>query len=196
MKKLLMKTGELFVSLFAVVIAIPLGICVLLYLPFDYIKYIRSPYYKKERKRYEAFAGTGEHFALYNEIIRNDLPIRYIYHPEDDTLAFGWFVYQKTLIIPNLFSFSFDEETGQWVDITEDDDGVPRTIMSLDDFLAGSIQDANELSGSRFCEDAIVLIDADDIECLERARTEKRFLLYEGDRVEALRQFCEKALSE
>ena len=57
------------------------------------------------------------------------MPIRYIYNPNDDSLERGWFVYNNTLIIPNVFSFEYNAETENWnycCEIIEDDDTEKR----------------------------------------------------------------------
>ena len=41
------------------------------------------------------FDGTSENFKFYNEIRKHDLPIKYIKHPHDDSIASGWFKPKK-----------------------------------------------------------------------------------------------------
>ena len=167
-----------------------LGIVFAIMLPVDYIKYKRSLYYKKERKKYTLFAATGEAFDLYNEILKNDLPIRFYQNPNDPSPACGWFVLDNTLIIVNVFSFEFDHESGTWKYCVEEDDEV-REILTLDEYIEMEIEEANELAGQMICKDAVVLIDGDCIDDTEKEKAEKRFLIYENNREEVLKQFCE-----
>ena len=109
MKKILSKIGDFFGTLFAMLVALIFGICVIFLIPIDYIKYKRSLYYKTERKKYKLYAASGVNFEIYNEIVKNDLPIKFICNPDDDSLEHGWFVYNNTLIIPNVFSFEYNE---------------------------------------------------------------------------------------
>ena len=192
MKKILSKIGNLFGTLFGILLALILAVCVIFLLPIDYIKYKRSLYYKTERKKYRLYAGTGINFEIYNEIIKNDLPIKYIYNPNDDSLERGWFVYDNTLIIPNVFSFEYNTETKKWnycCEVVEDDDTEKRIIMSLDEYIETEVEEANELAGDNICDKAIVLIDANCIENVEFAKSENKFLIYD-DREEVLKSFC------
>lgn len=197
MKKFLSKAGEFFKTLFGILLALVLAVCVAFLLPIDYIKYKRSLYYKKEHKKYKLYAASGVNFEIYNEIIKNDLPIKYIYNPNDDSLECGWFVCDNTLIIPNVFSFEYNIEKNEWNYCCEDidDDGNERrTIMSLDEYIETEIQEANRLAGEMICNDAIVLIEGNCIENKDLARNEKRFLIYEENREEILKQFCENTI--
>ncbi len=193
MKKILSKIGDFFGTLFAILVALIFGICVIFLLPLDYIKYKRSFYYKTERKKYKLYAASGVNFEIYNEIIKNNLPIKYIYNPNDDSLERGWFVYDNTLIIPNVFSFEYNTETKKWnycCEGVEDDDTEKRIIISLDEYMKTEIQEANELAGDTICDKAIVLIDANCIENVELARSENNFLIYDDNREEVLKTYC------
>ncbi len=198
MKNISSKIGDFFGTLFAILVALIFGICVIFLLPLDYIKYKRSLYYKTEHKKYKLYATFGVNFEIYNEVIKNDLPIKYIYNPNDDSLECGWFVYGNTLIIPNVFSFEYNTETEKWnycSEIAEDDDTEKRVIMSLDEYMEMEVQEANELAGDAICDKAIVLIDANCIENVELAKRESNFLIYDDNREEVLNNFCNKKLN-
>lgn len=179
-----------FLMILVIVGVMIFGIGLVILLPFDYLKYKRSAYYKKERKKYRVFAASGWHFEIYNEIIKCDLPIRFIENPDDPTLACGRFVFEDTLILPDDFSFEFDSQSGTWWYCSEDED-EHRQILSLDEYVENEIADANELTGQAICKDAVVSIDGDSVDDLEKAKAEKRFLVYEDNRAEVLKQFCE-----
>ena len=197
MKSILSKIGDFFGTLFAVLVALIFGICVVFLLPIDYIKYKRSLYYKTEHKKYKLYAASGVNFEIYNEIIKNNLPIKYIYNPNNDSLESGWFVYDNTLIIPNVFSFEYNTETKKWnycCEVVEEDDTEKRIIMSLEEYIEIEVQEANELAGDTICDKAIVLIDANCIENAEFAKSENKFLIYDDNREEVIKSFCNNNL--
>ena len=100
-KRILGKIGTFLGTIFGILLALFVGIFFVLLLPLDYLKYKRSLFYKTEHKKYKLFAGSGCYFDFYNEIAKNHLPINYIFNPKNDALEFGWFVYEKTLLLPN-----------------------------------------------------------------------------------------------
>lgn len=57
------------------------GVCIAIKLPFDYIRYKTSLYFKIEKQKYSFFAGSSENFKIYNEIAQNNIPIQYIQNP-------------------------------------------------------------------------------------------------------------------
>lgn len=195
MKNIFGKLRKFLESIFVVLLLLIRGVCLVFQLPLDYIRYKQSPFYKAEHIKYKPLAGMGIGFELYNEIVENELPINYIYNPNNDSLDSGWFVCDSTLIISNVFSFEYNTETEKWnscCKITEEDGAVKRIIMSLDEYIEAEIQEANELAGDVICDKAIVLIAADCIENVELAKQEKRFLVYADDRKEVLKNFCNK----
>ena len=193
MKKILSKIGNFFETLLVMLMTLFFGISVIILIPFDYIKYKRSFYYKAEHKKYKLYAGSGTYFEIYNEILKNDLPIKYISNPDDDLLRCGWFVYKNTLLIPNVFAFEYDNETKKWnycCEVDEEDGTEKRIIMSLDEYIETEVREANELARENICDKAIILIDVNDIKNAEFAKTESRFLTYNDNREEALKNYC------
>lgn len=164
----------------------------IVYIPVDYIRYKRSLYYKNERTKYSLMEGSGIMFELYNEIFSAGLPIEFVHNPVEDSVSSGWFVYDQTLIIPNVFCFTYDTDNGAWTYEVEDDEETKKCIMSLDEYIETSMQEANELTGETICSNAIVLIHAGSIENAELARNEDKFLIYDDNRVEVLKNFCNK----
>lgn len=158
-------------------------------LPLDYIKYKKSYYYKKEHRRYRLFAASGSNFEIYNEILKTNLPIRFIENHNEKSIEYGWFVLDDILIIPNVFSFEFDSKSKTWVYSCENEK-ENRIIMSLDEYIEIEIKKVNEHIGQVVCNDAIILIDVDYIKNVTMAKKEKRFLTYEENREEVLKHFC------
>lgn len=168
------------------------AVYLVLLIPFDYIRYKRSIYYKNEKKKYSLLEGTNENFKFYNEIIQFDLPIKYIKHPRDDSVASGWFAYGETLFIMNFLEFEYDEQREMWTSWQEDDDGKYTDLMTLDELIEMELQHKNELLGGTPYENAVVWIGEKSLSNIERARKDERFLIYEKDREEVLRCFCER----
>ena len=97
------------------------------------------------------------------------------------------------LIIPDEFSFEFDCESGTWKFCYEQDDET-RVLLSLDEYIENEIETANELAGQVICKGAILLVDGDCIDEPEKAKSEKRFLIYQDNREDVLKQFCENPM--
>ncbi len=174
-------------------LALAFGIFLILLIPFDYFRYKKSLYYKTEHKKYTLYSGSGLHFKIYNEILKHNLPIKFIYNPNDESLGYGWFVYNETLIILNDFGFEYDSENNVWnycCEIVDDDETESNVLMSLDEYIETEINEINELVGETICNNAIILIDANDIENLESAKSENRFLIYDDNREEVLKNYC------
>lgn len=195
MKKIIKKIWNfLFTVFFGVPLAFVLVIILLSILPFDYIRYKRSLFYKNEHKKYKLFEGSGDHFELYNEIARNGLPIKFIFNPEDDSVECGFFVFGDTLVVVNVFDFEYDFEKDRWLYVCEDineNGNEKRVIMSLDEYVETEIAEANRIVGEKICSKAVVLTDSDGLENIEKAEAEKRFLVYDGNRAEVLKVFCD-----
>lgn len=183
---------KVFSFILAILIAIILGVCLIFLLPFDYIKYKRSLYYKITKNKYTFFAASNDHFKIYNEISKNNLPIRFIHHPKEKSLAYGWFVFEQTLIIVNAFNFEYDAESEKWLFSTEVDEKETRVLLSVDEYIETEIEDVNQALGNKICNKAVILICADDLENAENAYREERFLAYKDDMIEKLTLFCKK----
>ena len=191
MKKALSKIGTFFGALFGILLALIVGICFVLLLPFDYIKYKRSLFYKIEHKKYKFFAGSGFYFEFYNEIAKNNLPIKYIFNPQNDALECGWFVFDKTLLIPDSM-VEYYSDVEKWF-CSEYDGGHDVASIPLDEYLQQEIDGINEILESDVCDKAVVLVDINNIENIDIAKQEKRFLLYD-DREEIIKTFCNNNL--
>ncbi len=165
-----------------------MGICFVLLFPLDYIKCKRSLFYKIERKKYKFFAGTGFYFEFYNVIAKNDLPMKYMFNPQNDALECGWFVHDKTLLIPDSM-VKYYSDIGKWF-CSEYDSGHDVVSIPLEEYLQQEIDGINELLGSTVCNEAIILVDINNIENIDIAKQEKRFLIYDDNREEVLKTFC------
>lgn len=187
-------TRNFFVLILAFLGAIPFAVCCLFILPFDYIKYKRSPYYKNERKKYNLFAAQGTHFRIYNDIAKYDLPLRFIPHPTVESVECGWFVLGNTLVLAGDFSFDYfdiDPKSQAWACCYDDEEDDKQILLTLDELIDNELQEFNRLVGQPVCTDAVVLIDIDNIENYDMAKNEKRFLIYDENRLEVLKPFCE-----
>ena len=176
----------------AIFIAITFGVCLIFLLPFDYIKYKGSLFYKNTKKKYTFFEASNENFKIYNKINKNNLPISFILHPKEKSIVCGWFVFEKTLIIVNAFNFKYDSELEKWVFSTEFDGEENRVLLSIDEYIATEIEEVNQAFNDKVCDKAVILICADDLENAENAYNEERFLIYKDDMIEKLRLFVKK----
>lgn len=190
MKKVLRKVGRFFGWILAVLLVFVSAVVFLILIPIDYIKYKTSLYYKKERKRYRLFAASGEYFEIYNEVLKNELPINYVPCPGEEALERGWFVFEDILIIPSDFSFEYDEEGQKWHYCCYEE--ADRTVIALDEYIESAIRYANKCAGKTICSSAVVLIDGNDVKRFELAKNEKSFLIYTESKGTALKEFCNK----
>ena len=183
---------KFFSFILAILIAIIFGVCLIFILPFDYIKYKRSLYYKITKKKYTFFAASNQNFKIYNEINKYNLPIRFLHHPKEKSIVYGWFVFEKTLIIVNAFNFEYNSESEKWIFSGEYDEEENHVILSIDEYIKTEIEEVNQALGDKICDKAVILICADDLENAESAYKEERFLVYKDDMTEKLTLFCKK----
>ena len=180
---------KFFSFILAILIAIIFGVCLIFILPFDYIKYKRSLYYKITKKKYTFFAASNQNFKIYNEINKHNLPIRFLHHPKEKSIVYGWFVFEKTLIIVNAFNFEYDSESEKWIFSGEYDEEENRVLLSIDEYIKTEIEEVNQALGDKVCDKAVILICDDDLENAGNAYKEERFLIYKGDMIEKLKLF-------
>ena len=100
-------------------------------------------FYKNEHKKYKFFAGSGCYFEFYNEIAKNDLPIKYMFNPKNDALECGWFVFDKTLLIPDSM-VEYRSDVEKWF-CSEYGGGHDVASIPLDEYLQQEIATINEL---------------------------------------------------
>ena len=131
------------------------------------------------------------YFEFYNEIAKNNLPIKYIFNPQNDALECGWFVFDKTLLIPDSM-VEYHSDVEKWF-CSEYDGGHDVASIPLDEYLQQEIAGINEILESDVCDKAVVLVDINNIENIDIAKQEKRFLLYD-DREEKIKPFCNNNL--
>ena len=175
----------------AILIAIVFGVCLIFLLPFDYIKYKKSLYYKNTKRKYAPFAGTNHKFKIYNEISKNNLPISFIHHPKEKSIFYGQFVFEKTLIIVDAFDWTYDSKAEKWL-ISIEHDEEERSLLSIDEYIKTEIEEVNRDFEEKICDKAVILIHEDELENAENAYKEERFLIYKKDIIEKLALFCEK----
>ena len=183
---------KFFSFILAIIIAVIFGVCLIFLLPFDYIKYKRSLYYKNTKRKYTFFAASNENFKIYNEINKNNLPISFILHPKEKSIVYGWFVFEKTLIIVNAFNFEYNSESEKWMFSGEFDEEKNRVLLSIDEYIETEIEEVNQAFNDMVCDKAVILICADNLETTENAYKEERFLIYKDDMIEKLKLFVKK----
>ncbi|MBE6924959.1 MAG: hypothetical protein E7466_06990 [Ruminococcaceae bacterium] len=190
MKKIGRFWWNLFGSIIGAIIALIFGVVLIFLIPFDFLKYRRSFYYKTFRKKYRFFDAVGPTFEMYNIVLKQKLPISYIENPENDSLAAGWFVIGQTLLADgSCCEFDYDFENGIWLWKHTDEEGV-EDELPLEELLAMEVDGANCQAGRKICVDAVLLIDSDSVDPVELALQDKRFLIFD-DKETALLQLVE-----
>ena len=142
-----------------------------------------------ERKKPEVPPRGSFLFRCYKEILRNKLPIKYIANPERNGTTCGWLVFDKTLILLDVM-VQYYSDIDQWY-CCEFDGGHDLAVFLIDEYIQEQIKQINKFAGMEICQDAIVLVESNQIDNLEETVLEKRFLIYDGNRIDALRTFCE-----
>lgn len=158
-------------------------------LPFDYIQYKSSPYYKAVHKKYKLFDAALPNFEIYNAILKNKLPITYYPHPDEtNELDRGMFVCEKTLIIPDTMP-NYDAEHDEWVvELSEENDDY---VESLSEFLKKEVAAANDLLKRQICDNAVIVIDVDYLKDDDKVKDVPEIYVYEKRIDEALSKICE-----
>lgn len=188
MKNILSKLSKFFVTVFGILLVLIIGVFYVILLPYDYIRYKCSLFYKRERKKYKLFSGFSVYFDLYNEICKNNLPIKYIFNPNNNAIECGWFVYNKTLLLPDV-AVEYYPDVENWF-CCEYDGGHDVANVPLSQYLEQEINTINEAFESEICDNAIVLLDEIQVENFDKAKCDKRFLFYNDNRKEVLQNFC------
>lgn len=182
---------KFFSFILAIFIVIIFGVCLIFMLPFDYIKYKKSLYYKNTKRKYVPFVGTNHKFKIYNEISKNNLPISFIHHPKENSILYGQFVFEKTLIIVDVFDWVYDPEEEKWLVLIGHDE-EKRSLLSIDEYIETEIEECNQAFEEKICDKAVILIREDELENAGNAYKEERFLIYKDDIIEKLKLFIEK----
>ena len=141
------------------VIAIPtLLLWCVVYTPVDIIRWWCSPYRRDFGGKYPWMVSqTNPYFLIYNLIHRKHLPIRFY---RDDTVkvaCFGWFVYEDTLILPDM-GWEYDEEQTRWV--TEED---KQTVVLDEAWIQRQMDNCNRAAGEEVCRQALLLCEEDEL---------------------------------
>jgi hypothetical protein len=90
-------------------------------------------------------------------IHRKHLPIRFY---RDDTVkvaCFGWFVYEDTLILPDM-GWEYDEEQTRWV--TGED---KQTVVLDEAWIQRQMDNCNRAAGEEVCRQALLLCEEDEL---------------------------------
>ncbi len=104
----------------------------LLFVPFDFIKYRKSAYYKDLKKRYKLFMTRKTAFRVYNQRVKDGLPLEY--HENGD---YEYFTHNGTVLHLSSFEDVFEEE-GKWYQ------AIPGDKQLLTEELARLLQNVKE----------------------------------------------------
>lgn len=149
-------------------------IVLLLGIPFDYIKYRSSRYYKDTKEKYSWLCATSYYVGLYNLIKKENLPIDYYRSTEVPITGYGYFVYRDMLLV-NDYEPCYDAEKQTWLVESEDE------YVELEQEVEAVRKRCNQQLGSEVCKKTIVLIDKELLEAHPDALYENIELLPVND---------------
>ena len=161
-----------------------LVVAAIIELPIDYIKYKTSHVYKKERRRYSYIVTSTSNFKTYNVALKEHIPLEFVENPTYHSLANGWLVLGRTLVVSDVFDFEYDESAGYWVYKYENEETV---TMSIGEYIDMLIDFTNHGAGREICDSVAFLVDGTD-EDYSGLGAEPSFIVYEGDIAEALHE--------
>ncbi len=164
-------------TLFALLLAVPLVIMFLLCIPFDYIKYRSSPYFKNFKEKYSIGITGSINFMLYNAIEQLNLPVKFYKIDSGGLIAYA--IYGDIVIIGDVV-LSFDDEHGFYISgWVEEDDTERETFDTLEETAAQYLASANELAGGAACHRAVYFLKEENLPDVDDSQYE--ILLSRGD---------------
>ena len=138
------------------IIAIPFVIFLLLFLilftPFDYLRYKKTSYYKNYREKYTLFCGSSSFIKVYENIQKNKLPVEYFRNPAVTTAGCGYFVYKDCLVFVD-YDICYDENSEKWIVNIYDDESI-----FLENAVSADVEDFNN-NYNRNIKKSVVLVD-------------------------------------
>lgn len=132
MKKVLHVLGTALLIVVGVPVLIVLCLGYLLYVPFDIIRYRRTPYYKDLGAKYEFFVSSRDIVKLYNRTVREKLPIQYFNHE-----GFEYFVKDGQVLLCGWGYDGFEQADEEWFLVF---DGECETKMAMQETLENEIE--------------------------------------------------------
>jgi hypothetical protein len=130
MKTVLRFFGNLFGGILCVLVFSIVCIGYLFYIPFDFIYYRKTPYYKDFKVKYRCFLTSGLVLNLYNRIKKDNLPIEYVKYND-----FEYFIKDNTVLLPDWENEDFEVIDGEWI-FSLDDDSGDKTTKPMEEALA------------------------------------------------------------
>lgn len=178
MKKLLTAISKVLVFILLLPFLLITGVVLLLRLPFDYVAYKRSFYYRDYGLKYTFLAGMSAYIKLYEIIRRASLPIQYVRAPENGEVyamhGYGYFLRHEVLILPDLGAVWYED--GDWCMETGE------KCSKLTDVMRETLEEARAAMQNEGCRRAVILQkrQALSYEDAERAENDELILLYDG----------------
>lgn len=161
MKKLKKCIGSVLSGFICLLLLIPLCIFVIFYLPYEFVKYRRSAFFRDIGAKYSPFITLTENYKAYVLIEKKDLPVTFFRGRSPEPYS-GYFVYRDILLIFDEILF-WCEEADEWMLMSPQDDGLDEFVSAP--FLRDvHLEEANEFFGESRCRRAVFLLDADKLE--------------------------------
>lgn len=161
--KLSKKMEDNVFALFLLPAFIIIGIGLMLHLPFDYIKYKKSKYYKDTHKKYEWFAGMTDEVRFYDLIKDNNLDIEHITVKTKELKNVSYFVYKEILIAIDVMPY-FSEKKEKWLVVADENEESEDNDYTLEDYLNIYLDEFNQQVENKICEKVVALLDECDYE--------------------------------
>lgn len=127
MKKILRAPLNIICIIIGILFALVFGIGYLLFVPFDFIRYHRMPYYRDSKKKYHFFITSTDIVKFYNRIVKEKLPIQYF-----DCNDFEYFVKEGQVLFCGWSYEGFEQADGDWFFVL---DGECNTTMPMAEVL-------------------------------------------------------------
>ncbi|MBP3375905.1 MAG: hypothetical protein J6L83_04000 [Clostridia bacterium] len=190
MKDVLKKVGQilLFIILLPILLLCLAGL--LIYTPFDYVKYKKSRYYKDFGRKYRWLFSNSNCFMIYNSVMENGLPIEYVEERESN-FGQGYFFYRDVLIIYDDVPV-FDEKESCWTVSREGEED--NKYINISDAIQGDVEEFNSCFTDVSLSRGVILCDLSEIESEDISHIDEcgYIITYENDPAEALRKIVER----
>ena len=163
MKTFLSKLGYAIAVIILLPMALFAGICYLISVPFDIIRYHSMPYYKDFKIKYRLLLTSSDVVKMYNYIARKKLPIEYVRHND-----FEYFIKDGEVLLCGQSHDDFEETEGEWYFVFDGEDVETKEL--IEDVLNEDIKLLKPEHQSLTAKYLLFYDDITDAERFEKAK--------------------------